>query len=370
MLLSGPWGPVGRHGVDTGGGKCGLLKSTKPLLSDPHRGKVWGGDFSFAMTVRQYADSKPFLPIEEQIRRLRSRGMEISDEHAARAFLGLVNYTRLRPYWHPFEIPGDADHRFQPGTTFEDVVRLYEFDRALRLHVLAAIERIEIGLRTRWAYHLSEQFGPFGYLDPGLYKQASRFYESLCALGRNWSRQKDHDPVLHHFDRDYAEPLPPAWLACELMTLGELSHWIKNLDRGQARLRPVLAGLKEGLGIPAGVFVSLLPHLTHVRNLAAHHMRLWDRKITAYTLTTTIPHGPAALLEALQATPEGREQYLYRTLVVLGYLAERMTPGCTWIRELCELIGRHRPMLERMGFPEGWDGLAFWGGCARNDTPT
>jgi len=315
------------------------------------------------MTARRYAVTKPFLSIEEQIDQLRSRGLEIADEDAARAFLARVNYARLRPYWHPFEIPGDANHRFHPGTTFEDVVRLYEFDRALRLHVLAAIERIEIGLRTRWAYHLSEQFGPFGYLDPGLYRKTTRFYESLCALNRNWARQKDHDPILQHFDRDYAEPLPPAWLACELMTFGELGHWIKNLDRSQPRLRPVFAGLKKDLGIPAGVIVSLLPHLTYVRNLAAHHMRLWDRKLTTYTLTTTIPRGPTALLEALRATPQGREQYLYRTLVVLGHFAERMTPGCSWIRELCTLIERYRPMLERMGFPEDWRRLAFWARC-------
>jgi len=314
------------------------------------------------MTARRYAVTKPFLTVEEQINQLRSRALQIPDGDAARAFLSRVNYARLRPYWHPFEIPGDKDHRFRPGTTFEDVVRLYEFDRALRLHVLAAIERIEIGLRTRWAYHLSEQFGPFGYLDPSLYKETSRFYESLCALNRNWARQKDHDPILQHFDRDYAEPLPPAWIACELMTFGELSHWIKNLDRDQPRLKPMFAGLKKGLGIPAGAILDLLPHLNHVRNLAAHHMRLWDRKITAYTLAR-ICKGPAELLKALQATPQGREQFLYRTLVVLGYLAERMTPGCTWVQELCDLIARYRPMLDRMGFPEDWRRLAFWARC-------
>ena len=329
----------------------------------PPRGADWGGDFSFAMTARRYALTKPFLSIEEQINQLKLRGLQIPDEAAARAFLSRVNYARLRPYWHPFEIPGDANHRFQPGTTFEDVVRLYEFDRALRLHVLAAIERIEIGLRTRWAYHLSEQFGPFGYLEPGLYKETRRFYESLCSLNRNWAKQKDYDPILQHFDRDYAEPLPPAWLACELMTLGELSYWIKNLDRDQPRLRPVFEGLKKGLGIPAGVIISLLPHLTHVRNLAAHHTRLWDRKLTAYSLTKTFPRGPTDLLVALQATPPGREQYIYRTLVVLGYLAKRMTPGCNWIQELCALIKRYRPLLDRMGFPENWQELTFWGNC-------
>ena len=147
------------------------------------------------------------------------------------------------------------------------------------------------------------------------------------------------------------------------MTLGELSNWIKNLDRSQTRLKPVLRGLKKDLDIPVGVFISLLSHLTHVRNLAAHHMRLWDRKITSYSLTTTVPRGPQSLLDALKATMPKREQYVYRTLVILGHLAERTKPGCAWLAELCALFDEYQPMLDRMGFPEGWRELAFWSRC-------
>jgi len=147
------------------------------------------------------------------------------------------------------------------------------------------------------------------------------------------------------------------------MTFGELSNWIRNLNREEGRLKPVFAGLKKDLDIPAGTLVSLLTHLTHVRNLAAHHTRLWDRKITAYSLTTNIPSDSEALNKALEATPPGREQYLYRTLVVLGHLAERMTPGCSWIAELCALIRDYRPLLQRMGFPRAWQQLSFWARC-------
>ena len=48
-----------------------------------------------------------------------------------------------------------------------DVLALYTFDRELRLPVLDAIERVEVALRARWAYHMAMNHGPHGYLEQG-----------------------------------------------------------------------------------------------------------------------------------------------------------------------------------------------------------
>ena len=285
--------------------------------------------------------------------------MIVKDEEKAKAFLLRVNYSRLRPYWHPFEVREEDEHRFLDGTTFEDVVRLYEFDRALRLHILGAIERIEIALRTRWAYYFSEQLGPFAYLDFKWYRDLNRFRLGMDSLRKSWHAHKDHDPVLQHFDRDYVEDLPPLWLAVELLTFGELVSWISNLDRKKPELQPVFKGLKSGLGITAGALIKLFPHLRHVRNLAAHHARLWDRKLTAYTLSAP-RKGDPELLEALKAAQPGKSQHLYRTLVVLAHLSSRLVGNCTWAEDLCRLFAQYRPMLDRMGFPPDWQDLSFW----------
>ncbi|WP_338031443.1 Abi family protein [Ensifer aridi] len=55
----------------------------------------------------------------------------------------------MRAYWLPFEeaVPADGEHKFKDGTSFDDVLALYAFDRRLRLHVMDAIERIEVSLR-------------------------------------------------------------------------------------------------------------------------------------------------------------------------------------------------------------------------------
>lgn len=142
------------------------------------------------MALQRYSTAKPFRSINDQLDQLIRRGLIVSDKNAALELLARVNYSRLRPYWHPYEASGGSEHQFITGTTFDDIVRLYEFDRALRLHLMAAIERIEIALRTRWSYHLSSQFGPFGYLDQSLYRDNTRFLEGKEAIEKSWARQK------------------------------------------------------------------------------------------------------------------------------------------------------------------------------------
>nr|WP_306671313.1 Abi family protein [Endozoicomonas sp. SESOKO2] len=65
-----------------------------------------------------------------------------------------MNYYRFRAYCLPYE-EEHASHRLRAGTHFDDVLNLYIFDRELRLLVLDAIERLEVSLRTQFAYHLS-----------------------------------------------------------------------------------------------------------------------------------------------------------------------------------------------------------------------
>jgi abortive infection bacteriophage resistance protein len=99
---------------------------------------------------------KPALSVADQIKLLAQRGMKISDPHQAQHYLTHINYYRLRAYWLPYEIiDPNGDHQFRTGTRFADVIAIYQFDRALRLLLLDAIERIEISLRSRWANYLS-----------------------------------------------------------------------------------------------------------------------------------------------------------------------------------------------------------------------
>lgn len=92
--------------------------------------------------------TKPAFTITEQIQRLENRGLIIPDKAQAENHLSHKNYYRLRAYWLPFEA-NLTTHQFQPGTTFDDVINLYQFDQSLRRIILNAVETIEISFRSQ-----------------------------------------------------------------------------------------------------------------------------------------------------------------------------------------------------------------------------
>ena len=91
---------------------------------------------------------KPLL-YTQQIELFKFRGLLIPDEAKAERYLNEISYYRLSAYALPFQKEKD---KFDDGTTFQDVIGLYLFDRELRLLVLDAIERIEISIRSQLIY--------------------------------------------------------------------------------------------------------------------------------------------------------------------------------------------------------------------------
>jgi abortive infection bacteriophage resistance protein len=54
-------------------------------------------------------------------------------------------------------------------------VEIYVFDRELRLLVLDAIERIEVAIRTRFAYELAHRHGAHAFMHPQYFKPLRRW---------------------------------------------------------------------------------------------------------------------------------------------------------------------------------------------------
>lgn len=93
---------------------------------------------------------KSFKTYEEQVDLLIRRGMCVADRERAIEKLRRVNYYRLSGYWYPFRMckpDGDGrSDRFLPGSAFDDVVALYDFDARLRVAVLAALAPVELSM--------------------------------------------------------------------------------------------------------------------------------------------------------------------------------------------------------------------------------
>jgi abortive infection bacteriophage resistance protein len=102
------------------------------------------------MSKRIYTKSP--LSFEDQLRLLESRGLTISDRDMALAYVQQISYYRLSAYFLPYQSEKDT---FIAGTTFDQIIQTYAFDRELRLLVFDCIERIEIAIRTQLIYQMS-----------------------------------------------------------------------------------------------------------------------------------------------------------------------------------------------------------------------
>lgn len=106
----------------------------------------------------------------------------------------------------------------QRGMRVEDALNLYVFDRSLRLLVLDAIERIEVSVRSQWAYHLAHQHGPHAHLDISLAANPARWHSDSLKLTKEVRRSDE--VFIRHLKATYSESLPPVWAVCEVMSLG------------------------------------------------------------------------------------------------------------------------------------------------------
>lgn len=302
--------------------------------------------------------SKPPLSVADQVKLLASRGMEIVDTAEATHYLTHINYYRLRAYWLPFEIvdaaeEGNGQHCFQSGTRFVDVIAIYQFDRALRLLLLDAIERIEISLRSRWANYLSLNYGAFAHDDAGIFQRQDMWQRCRDELGKEF--QRSHETFAKHYQERYDHlTTPPIWVSCELMTIGHLSRWIQNLCKPHDR-----QAIADNYGLDEVVLVSFLHHLTIVRNHCAHHGRIWNRRLTVkMRLPTKKPAELAGGVFNREPSAHGR---LYNTLAMLAYLLRGISPDSQWRRKLIELLDScPQASTTVMGFPKGWRSLPLW----------
>lgn len=298
---------------------------------------------------------KPALSIQDQIALLQQRGLIITDHPLAVHSLSHISYYRLRAYWYYFEIdPANGQHAMQPGTTLEQVLKLYDFDRKLRLLINDGVERIEVAARGSWAHHVAMVYGSHGYTEAQHYSNAAQFQRNMNQLRDEVDRS--HDTFIEHYNVKYGDPpLPPVWMTAEVMSFGLLSKFIGSMATKASR-----QAIARPLGLDERIFTSFLHHLGMVRNVCAHHGRLWNRKLT---VTVSLPQNPPELASSINAAASRR---IYNTLVIMIHMMRRIAPASDWERRVIELLESHPTGdVTAMGAPQDWENKPIWAAIAR-----
>ena len=329
---------------------------------------------------------KPWTSFEEQLEILKKRGLSITDESKALGALKRIGYYRLSGYWYPFKKRSDSCcdlmnpinikvqqqklkkekvekivlDAFLKGATFENAVKLYVFDKKLRLLVLDAVERIEIALRTDISHTLGE-LDRFAYLEANhLSNDFTQKIDNKTGVSSHMTWVQSHaklinrskDEFMKSYKTKYGLPVP-IWIACEVWDFGTLSKLFSGLKPEHQIKIARKYGISDG-----AVFGSWLKSLNYLRNVCAYHSRLWNRNIVDQPKKP--PEGDAPLFEC--AWQNGHTQArVFLLLYITQFLLTKINPSSSWWTRLVALIDKDFPNLDKlnidlksMGEIEGW----------------
>jgi abortive infection bacteriophage resistance protein len=293
--------------------------------------------------------TKSPLTIPEQILRLKERGMKFDNEPQAGHYLSNISYYRLRAYTYPFQDNANDNHQFIKPVTFEQIIDLYVFDRQLRLLLFNAIEKIEVALRTQIIYQYSLLYGSHWHHIPGLFNNVMYFAEHTIALQREVNRSTE--AFIKHYRNIYTDPAEPAcWMSMEVSSMGLLSKIYANLKKD---------GTKDDIALHFGlknvdVLGNWMYCLSILRNICAHHGRVWNRRLPQITM-------PRKTIYPFLQNSTIYPNKLYAYIANITYLLNIISPGHGFKNNLLQLMGRCPLLQEKeMGFPTDWKNEPLW----------
>lgn len=303
---------------------------------------------------------------QELLDLLISRGLSVSDKEKAICYLKKVGYYRLSAYWYSFreKAPNNSKKRldiFVPGASFDDAVLLYNFDTRLRALVFEAIGVFEIRLKSALVQYLTLRYEN----DPFVHERGD------VAFNRNFNHAKwlehIHDSTQHavnsneflrHYKSTYSGfPKIPVWMVMEILSLGEVSKLLEAIRFESPRERQKLQeqyrwNLYSDWHVIPRVGESWIPFLCIIRNICAHHARLWNRCLAIRS----------PLVPDKKDTPDWPQDVsptsMCFTLLILRQILKNEPFFPDWQSRIVKLLSQfdHRPaLLESMGFPKGWN---------------
>lgn len=165
---------------------------------------------------------KTFSTFDEQIEHLKSeKHLIITDETYAKDVLMRIGYFPLfGGYKHLFRTP--LTKKYKEGTTFNEIVALYEFDSNLRELFFKYLLQIERHMRSLMSYYFSEKYGESqaAYLDENSYNNSRRNHKIISRLisTLQWAVNTTDYDYINYYRINYNNI--PLWVLSNVLTFG------------------------------------------------------------------------------------------------------------------------------------------------------
>lgn len=296
--------------------------------------------------------TKQAITIHQQIQLLQDRGLIIDNLKVCEKYLSNISYYRLGEYWYVMQ-ENKETHIFKPNSKIEDVIALYNFDAELRILLFEVIEKIEISLRTKLIYHLSLEHDPWWFQDFELFIDSQALVKTLSSLETELSRTKDTFIKNHYKKHKDDKRFPPAWKSLEQTSLGSLSKLYGNLKHTN-KSKDTIA--KEFGAVNHTYLPSSLQSIAQIRNLCAHHSRLWNKNLPGTVKLLSNPPNNWVM----NVSNQSEFSKLYVHLCLMKYLLNTIKPN-DFTERLSNLFVSY-PNVDpnALGMKENWQNEPLW----------
>lgn len=306
------------------------------------------GFFLNLFAMSKICFSKSYKNALDLVTLLQSRGLIVSDAQQAERYIQNIGYYRLSAYMYPFLQEPKSHHQFKNGTLFEDVLRLYRFDKKLRVLLFNEIEKIEISIREAIMNLVAEETGDIYWLtNPNHFHNQSIFFNSHNLLQREYAKSTEF--FIEHFKCTYWEPFPPAWILGELLPMGNVNIYFRNLKD-----KSIKKCVAKRFHLHAPVFESWLSVLTLTRNACCHHSRVWNK------VNKIIPNDMKGMTDPW-IIMETDKRRVYFNICIIRFFLNIISPSNDF-RSKIQWLFIDFPEIDiaALGFPPGWEMEPLW----------
>ena len=116
---------------------------------------------------------------------LKDRGLDVGDYQRTEHYIRSIGYYRLSAYLYPLLQMPKESHRYKVGSTFQEALNLYRFDKKLRLFLFNEIEKVEIALRSALANIVAEETDNiFWMTDATLFANSDKFNRTMALIDK------------------------------------------------------------------------------------------------------------------------------------------------------------------------------------------
>lgn len=276
---------------------------------------------------------KKILTIENQIKLLEERWLNIGNREKAKRDLLHIWYFRLSWYLRYFTIDLKWE-RFKEWIDFSKAVNLYNFDRKLRALTLDATEKIEISIKSVIIDYIWNKYWEYWYLDKEIFflenDKNKELYKKFMKKIKDIKKNSKSD-YIKHFNKKYSNDNLPIWMLFQELSFWEVTTFYKLLKISNKKI------ISKKYWINNKDLWNWIFLINKIRNICAHHQKLWnsDYNILISNQSKKINSPNYKELKKIKSD-------FHNVSLIIKFMLNKINPNFNWKNDLEKLLNEER----------------------------